>query len=997
MASVLLYAVRIAVAYRGDVVDGRVNTLVATLSAEGIKQIDTVRIADIYIVDGVAVPRAALEELLADDVARVVIEEGPLGRSDLLIEVAYRPGVHDPVSGTLREVVGLLIDPLPEKTVLQTARQYRFSFVHGVDVSAVANRLSAALHNPLIERVTVIDAISWGRGQRPLEQYPTIVVDRAPGVDLIDVAAMKPSDLMRLSSERLLALSAEELAAIRAYAADPDVRSQRIESGIGTKLTDVELEMIAQTWSEHCKHKIFSAVIDHTEGADTERIVSLFETYIKRTTLELDDGSGFLKSVFKDDSGVIRFDDQTLLCFKAETHNAPSALDPYGGAITGIVGVNRDIMGTGRGAKPIFNTDVLCFGLPSTPEEEVPPGLMHPRRVLAGVHRGIVDGGNQSGIPVVAGSFLFDPSFIGKPLVFCGTGGVLPAEIGGEPAWEGRAWAGDLAVMLGGRVGKDGIHGATFSSLALDDSSPVSAVQIGDPIVQRRVLDLLLEARDLNLFRGITDNGAGGLSSSLGEMARDSGGVQIDLDAVPLKYPGLAPWEILLSESQERMSLAVPPGKIEALRTLSSMRGVELSVVGSFTEDGLVSIHAGGNLVGRLDIEFLHEGVPRLYLNSSWEPPIVAGVRPGGDRASPTHFSALMELLADPNITSKEALVRQYDHEVRGGSVIKPFCGVASDGPTDGAVVRPRYDSYRGVTVTHGICPWLSDVDPFMMAMCAVDEAVRAHVSCGGDPSQMAALDNFCWPDPIESSETPDGRYKLGQLVRAAKGLRCACLGFHLPLISGKDSMKNDTVAGGRKISVLPTLLVSQIGIIPDVRQALSTDFKQPGDILFLLGATHNELRGSAYDRRFGGGRHGPRVLPESALIAYRALHEAARLGCVSACHDLSDGGLGVALAECVIGGRLGAHVHLERIEAPKRVSTIALLFSESPSRLLVSVPKERVEQFQKLIDGVEGAQIGQVTGDGRLSVTRHRRAVLVAGLDQLTAAWRTGPMGICK
>ena len=985
---------RIAVAYRPGITDGRATALAATLAAEGITRIAAIRIVDVHIVAGVRVARPELEALLADGVARITIDETPLDGADLVIEVTYRPGVHDPAGGTLREVVELIAAPLPHAATLQTARQYRFRFA-GTAPTEVAGRLAAALHNPLVQQVTAITARAWGRGERPPEHYPSAGTDRAPGVDRIDVAAMDDADLERLSAERLLALSAAELAAIRAHATDPAVRSRRCQAGIGAALTDVELEMLAQTWSEHCKHKIFNAVIDHTEDGRTERIVSLFDTYIRRTTMELDDGSGFLKSVFSDDSGVIRFDERTLLCFKAETHNAPSALDPYGGAITGIVGVNRDIIGTGRGGKPIFNTDVLCFAPPSTPAGEVPAELMHPRRVLAGVHRGIVDGGNQSGIPVVAGAFLFDPSFIGKPLVFCGTGGVLPAEVAGEPAWQGRARPGDLAVMVGGRIGKDGIHGATFSSLALDESSPTSAVQIGDPIVQRRVLDLLLEARDADLFGGITDNGAGGLSSSLGEMARESGGVSIDLDAAPLKYPGLAPWEILLSESQERMSLAVPLDRIDALRTLASARGVELSVVGSFTDDGLVTVRARGELVASLSLEFLHDGVPRMRLRSAWEPPPEVRVSADRLRSASSPEAALLALLAEPNITSKESLVRQYDHEVRAGSVVKPFCGVAADGPTDGAVVRPRYDSYRGVTVTHGICPWLSPVDPYVMAMCAVDEAVRAHVACGGDPDQMAALDNFCWPDPIESERTPDGRYKLGQLVRAAKGLRRACLAYRLPLISGKDSMKNDAYAGGRKISVLPTLLVSLMGIIPDVRKALTTDFKRPGDRLFLIGATRDELRASAYDRLYGGGRHAPRVVPETARGAYRTLHAAAREGCIASCHDISDGGLAVALAECAIGGRLGARVRLERSDAPPRTATAALLFGESPSRLLVSVPRARRERFLTLIDGLDGAEIGEVSGDGRLGVSRHGRAVLGVCMERLAAAWHTGPAGV--
>jgi len=400
--------------------------------------------------------------------------------------------------------------------------------------------------------------------------------------------------------------------------------------------------------------------------------------------------------------------------------------------------------------------------------------------------------------------------------------------------------------------------------------------------------------------------------------------------------------------------------------------------------------------VGLIDLAFLHDGVPRLRLRSAWEPPAPAATPTGPSRLErrPDPSAALLELLAEPNITSKESLIRQYDHEVRGGSVVKPFCGVAADGPSDGAVVRPRYDSYRGVTVTHGICPWLSAVDPYVMAMCAVDEAVRAHVACGGDPDQMAALDNFCWPDPIESVETPDGRFKLGQLVRAAKGLRRACLAYRLPLISGKDSMKNDAFAGGRKISVLPTLLVSLMGIIPDVRRALTTDFKRPGDLLFLIGATRDELRGSVYDRMYSGGRYGPAVLPEQARDAYWGLYRAARAGCIASCHDLADGGLGVALAECAIGGRLGAHVDLELIVSPPRLPTTALLFAESPSRLLVSVAPTQADQFRSFIHGLDAAEIGTVTGGRRLSAARRGRTVLRAEVEELTVAWCTGPTG---
>ncbi len=562
------------------------------------------------------------------------------------------------------------------------------------------------------------------------------------------------------------------------------MKAARAARGLPAGATDVELEMIAQTWSEHCKHKVFNARITMAEDGRAQVIDSLFRTFIRATTEDVrkmlarrPGGRRFLRSVFHDNSGVVEFDSDTLVCFKVETHNSPSALDPYGGAITGIVGVNRDIMGTGLGAKPIFNTDVLCFGFPDTPAAEVPSGLLPPARVLEGVHRGIVDGGNQSGIPVVAGGLVFDESYLGKPLVFCGTGGVLPARVAGRDACEKSVRPGDLAVMAGGRIGKDGIHGATFSSEALSESSPTSAVQIGDPITQKKMLDMLLEARDLGLYRGLTDNGAGGLSSSLGEMAGLSGGVRIDLDACPLKYQGLAAWEILVSESQERMSLAVPPSSRDAFLDLARRRDVEATVVGAFTDSGAVEVFAGGALVGLLDLAFLHEGLPVMELRAAWRAPdCIAGG--DGARRGQTCAPRCVGMLADLNISSREEWVRQFDHEVQARSVVKPFVGRRRDAPSDGAVLRVRHDSRRGITVTHGICPRYGDHDTFDMAQCAVDEAVRAHVALGGDPERMAALDNFCWPDPVESPDTPDGAFKLAQLVRACRGLADACRGI---------------------------------------------------------------------------------------------------------------------------------------------------------------------------------------------------------------------------
>ena len=1047
---------RVEVWYRDEIGDGRAARLLASLRAGALPALAALRIRDVYLVTGVVgLAARRLQELVCDRVAQeaavVPARDAEAGAGpdwDLLLEVAVKPGVADPVAGTLREALRTVLElAVPEAALVQTARQYRFSMRSGtLDRTALG-----ALFNPLIQSGLVLSADDWWRGKRPPQQYPgvggngaglTTVADR---VARFAIAGMSDRQLTELSAQRLLALSLSELHAVRDYYRTPAVGERRRDAGLDEAATDVELEMIAQTWSEHCKHKIFNATIEYREGGRSETIRSLFDRYIRATTHQVDPGDGFLRSVFHDNSGVIEFDPETLLCFKAETHNSPSALDPYGGAITGIVGVNRDILGTGRGARPIFNTNVLCFAPPRM--DEVPNGLLPPRAVLEGVHRGIVDGGNQSGIPTVAGAVLFDPSFVGKPLVFCGTGGIMPASLLGAPAWEAEPCAGDLAVMVGGRIGRDGIHGATFSSLALNESSPLSAVQIGDPITQKKMSDFLLEARDRGLYRAITDNGAGGLSSSFGEMARACGGVRLELERAPLKYHGLEPWEILVSESQERMSLAVPPEHYEALADLARRREVEVTALGEFTADGTVEVRYAQRLVALLELEFLHDGLPEMVLQARWEPPQPA---PAAAAAVPHPQEVLPRLLADPNIASKETLVRQYDHEVQALTVGKPFVGRCQDGPSDGAVLQPRPDSLRAITVTHGICPWYSTWDTWHMAMCAVDEAVRGHVACGGDPDRMAALDNFCWPDPIAGPDNPDGAHKLAQLVRAARGLRAACLAYRLPLISGKDSMKNDAVVDGRRISVLPTLLVSVLGIIEDLRRSVSSDFKQPGDRIFIVGADRGEVGGSAYARLLGGtGGAGtgaatgvrqqgcPTVDAPAAMARYRLLHAAMRAGIVASAHDLSDGGLAVALAESAIGGRLGARLDLARVPvdgatrreagyeraapapaAPDRTGDragvrtacpgaaansaapagnatsrhSALLFSETAGRLLVSVPPAAAERMTEHFAGHDCAAAGEVTGDGRVTVVDGAATVARWRVEELVRAWQTPP-----
>ena len=906
------------------------------------------------------------------------------------IEVGFRPGVTDNVGRTARESLEQRLGrPLADGHAVHSATGY---FVRGRLSRAQAEALAADwLGNALIQRAVVLSRadLAWPNMRRRLFQLPTVALTGEPRARRF--ALKSAARLLELSRERLLALSPAEAEAIRAHFAAAAVQARRREHGLGAEATDVELEVLAQTWSEHCKHKIFNADIVYTdERGRSKTIRSLFKTYIQGTTERVRAALGaddFCLSVFTDNAGVVRFDDAWSLVFKVETHNSPSALDPYGGALTGIVGVNRDPFGTGRGAELLFNTDVFCFASPFF-EGPLPPGLLHPRRIYEGVRLGVEHGGNKSGVPTVNGSLTFHERFLGKPLVFCGTGGLLPATIAGRPGHEKWVDAGDRIVMVGGRIGKDGIHGATFSSLALNESAPATAVQIGDPIVQKKMFDFLLAARDRGLFNAITDNGAGGLSSSVGEMARLSGGARLALDAAPLKYPGLQPWEIFVSEAQERMTLAVPPGKLDALLALSRTMDVESTVLGEFTASGWLMATYRGETVCALELGFLHDGVPRLRIEAKWTPPKTKAPRL---RAPADLSGTLKTLLGRLNVCSKESIVRQYDHEVQGASVLKPFQGAANDGPGDAAVLRPVLCSLRGIAVAHGLAPRYSELDAGAMAACALDEAVRGVVAVGADPARIAGLDNFCWCDPLPGPTNPDAAYKAAQLVRAARAMHEVAVAYGVPLISGKDSMKNDYVSGGRRIAVPPTLLFSALAIVPDVRRAVTMDVKAPGDRVALLGETRRELGGSELYAQLGiGGGDVPRVKPAAARARYRTLHQAMLRGWVRSAHDCSDGGLAVALAESAFAGGLGLDLRLDELARGEGLAPFELLFSESPSRLVVTVSPAHAADFERLFAGQACAWLGEVTPQPRMLLRGGDGSLWVdAAVADLKEAWQ--------
>ncbi len=947
---------RVEVRLKEHLPDARGAGLVKDIQDLGIETVSDVRVVDIYWLDAeLSTDKLDLicRRLLADPVIQdyhsdsAISADAASTSNRRVVEVTYNPGVVDPVEGTVMKAVrDLGIDGV---RAVKTAKRY---LIDGeLDNGQLDSICGKLLVNPIMEHIVGLDTV-------PFSEHPQY--------------------RFKLNHYNILDADGAGLAAVRKDFSFSESELQAIIDhfrGLGRNPTDAELETLFQTWSEHCVHKTFKARI----SSNGVTIDNLLKSTIARATAELN--KPWCLSVFVDNAGVVDFDGRWALCFKVETHNHPSAVEPYGGAATGIGGVVRDPLGTGLGSKPICNTDVFCFAPPDFPHEKVPKGVLHPRRIFKGVRAGVADYGNRLGIPTLNGAVLFDERYLANPLVFCGTLGLMPREL----SQRGQQQAGDLVVVVGGRTGRDGIHGVTFASEQLtEESSTLSftSVQIGNPIVEKKVIDILLQARDRGLYRRITDCGGGGLSSAVGEMAADTG-VRVDLEKVPLKYAGLTYSEIWVSESQERMLIAVPPERIEEMMKLFESEDVEAAVIGEFTDDHHLRLFYHGELVGDLSMEFLHEGIPQMQLEAVWQPPHHAEP----DFASPDDLGEdLMKVLGTWNVCSKEWVIRQYDHEVQGGSVLKPLVGVYSDGPGDAAIIRPLLDSNKCVIVSNGINPNYGEIDPYWMAASAIDEALRQIIAVGGSLEQVALLDNFCWGD----TRRPD---MMAALVRAAQACHDVALVYGTPFISGKDSLNNEFEYEGKIVAIPHTLLISAIGVMDDVNHAVSMDLKQSGNLLYIVGETYNEMGGSAYLSTHGlVGNSVPRVDAPRAKVLMDSLSIATGKGLIRACHDCSDGGLGVAIAEMAFAGGMGASIRLEHVPLGEPVDCDDfVLFSESNSRFLVEVSPDDHEAFEKVMSNAPYAVIGEVTDSATLEVYgQDGRRVLNKSISDLKEAWQS-------
>jgi len=926
----------------------------------GIGSVAAVRSARLFFLYGpLSGPdaRKVAEELLADPVTEQ-FRFGDVEAADgsAIIEVHLKPGVMDPVAASAEAAIR---DMGLEISSVRTARRYEIAGrVSRRQREDVARKLLA---NPVIEDI----------------YFEAHTLEEVHGKDYeleimeVPVTELDDEALMKLATDGELFLNLTEMKAIRDH-----------YRRLGREPRDVEMEMIAQTWSEHCGHKTFRSdvCVRDNSGNVVEEIPNLLKSTVFAATRQLD--KPWCLNVFEDNAGVIAFDESHAVCFKVETHNHPSAIEPYGGAATGIGGVIRDPLGTALGARPVANTDIFCFGPPDMPLAALPKGVLHPRRVMRGVVAGVRDYGNRMGIPTVNGAVYFDRKYLGNPLVFCGTVGLMPI----DKCRKQSPGAGDAIICVGGRTGRDGIHGATFSSGELTHRHETEfshAVQIGNPITEKKMLDTIMQAREEGLYSAITDCGAAGLSSAVGEMGEHLG-AEVHLERVPLKYRGLSYSEIWISEAQERMVLAVPQKNVPRIMEIFESEGVEATAIGHYgTADRKLRLFYGDQLVGELDLEFLHRGLPQPTKDAVYEKI---------ERSSPappqrdSYNEVLEKILAAPNVASKEWIIRQYDHEVQGGSAIKPLVGVAADGPGDAAVIRPVLASRKGLAISCGMNPRLGELDPYQSALHAVDEALRNSVAVGGNLDRTAILDNFCWGN----CNKPD---RMGALVQAAKGCRDAAVAYGTPFISGKDSLNNEfQTATGETIAIPPTLLISAVSVIDDVGRCVTADAKAAGNCLFILGRTGGRLGGSHYLLVEGieTGNDVPEVDMETNLKVMRALQAAIEAGAVRACHDLSEGGLAVAAAETAFAGGLGIEIDLAAVPAcSDAVSPAAMLFAEDAGRFLVEVTPDNRKTFMKMLNGIPLGEIGKITDSGRIVIKSAGKAVIDLLIDEAKAAWQ--------
>lgn len=881
----------------------------------GIIELETVKSAKVYRLEGVTEEQARLitDRLLTDPIVETGhIDEPADFDTPNVVEVAYKPGVMNPEAASILKASEDLGIPL---IAADSSREY--AFYGDIAKDKIEGVVGGLLVNKTVQQV--------------VETTPQSLTHEGQvgPVEIIPIREATTDKLMKLSKDKLF-LNEEEMKVVQTHFQTLD-----------RDPTDAELEIIAARWSEHCGHKTFNAKI----VVNGEEKAPLFDRIKDAARQNFGD---LVISAFGDNSGVIRFYDGETICGKVETHNSPSAIEPYGGAMTGSGGVFRDIMGTGQGAKTIISTDMFCFAPPDMDVSHL-PGTLNPDYLQRRVIQGVRDYGNRMGIPTANGSIHYHPDFGPKPTVIVGAYGIMPE----SRAQQGKPQIGDKVVIIGGRTGRDGIHGATFSSGEMTERTAnvnSSAVQIGNAIEEKRMSDALIEARDQNCIRAITDCGAAGFSSAIGEMGEDTG-VTVDISQAPLKYPGLAPWEIWLSESQERMVASIAPENIERFMKICQKYNVEATAIGEFDGSHTLTVNYSEQNVAELDYEFLTDGLPQRVMNAKWEKPEVTEVEPDVPESEQEWINRFKLVLSHGNVCSKEPVVRQYDHGVQGGNIVPPFGGEDQSGPNDALVIRPMLDKPYGVVQSHGMNPILNRYDPYEGTIWAIAEAASNYVSTGGNIREAAAVGNYIWPFPDEEA--------MGSLDRSVDAAVDMMHLLKLPVISGKDSLSSTYRKGGTVIKIPPVYTMSIFGRIPDVEKTATSDIKQPGkSMLCLVGNPSGGMGGSAYyDIAGGSSSHIPEVDVHTLPAVLDSIHDKISSGKILACHDVSEGGVATAVAEMCFGGNSGAEVW---VPVEEQNNPDNFLFRETAGCFVVEI--DDIESPKELFGNVPFRVLGMTT-----------------------------------
>jgi len=912
---------------------------------------------------------------------------------DFCVWVGYRPGVRDNPGSTATEAIqDLLGISFDKNDGVYTSKRYCFSgaSLTKEQITLIAQELLA---NDIIQQWKIFSKAQWDMNEGIGLIIPKVQLNHTPTVSTIPIDSC--DTLFKISQERNLALNPKDIPVIRDYFIREDVIKERQAVNLSDP-TDVELEYISQARSDHCNHNTFNAIFHYTDHTTNQTITidNLFKTYIVQPTRLIQAEKDWVISVLWDNAGVGKLNDDYFYVITGETHNSPSNMEAYGGAITGIVGVYRDPLGTGKGAKLVMGAYGFCVG-PRDYEGELKPKL-HPRRLLDGIIEGVRDGGNKSGIPTPFGHVLFHQGYMGKCLVFVTAVGIMPASIHKSPSDQKITSNGDIIFMCGGRVGKDGIHGVTASSEIFTEHTPAGHVQIGDPYTQKKMHDFLLEARDEGLIAFITDNGGGGLSSSIGESARFSNGCIVHLDKVPLKYEGLDYWEIWISESQERMTVAVKPDHKNRFLELSHKHNVESTAIGTFTHSGKLHIMHHDQTCAFVNMDLLQSGFPQWEFQAEWRSPENRGMTEPVVTQPKLFEPLLKRMLSQPNICSKEWIIRQYDHEVQGTSVIKPLVGVSNDVNSDATVIRPVLSLEKGLALSQAALPFYSAIDAYHMTTCTIDEAIRRVIAVGANPNHISGVDNFCWPSiQYDAEKNPDGKHKAAQLVRSCMALKDMCLAYRIPLLSGKDSMYVDGHLQGpygetRKISALETLQFSTLAHIESITTCTTMDVKYDNDLVYIIGETRPELGGSEYYHLLGYiGVNVPNVFPERFFKRYCALAEAIQSGVASSVHGVYRGGLGVHLALCAMAGQKGMTIDLRKCHRINIQRDDFLLFSETPGRFIVTISPQDQTQFEKIMHDYTFSCIGFVASTHFKIIGLQGHDVINSPVNELRDAWK--------